>query len=458
MNLNVVILAAGKGSRMQSTLPKVLQPLAKKPLLSHVLSTSLSLQAKKVIVVYGHRGDLVKETIDETFPDAPVHWVAQTEQLGTGHAVQQALPELESGSRTLILYGDVPLVSEASLSGFLDETAVDGCGVLTVNLENPTGYGRIIRDESFHVTEIVEERDANDAQRQIREVNTGIMLVNTDLLSQWLPRLSNDNAQGEYYLTDIIKMANDDQVVVNATVVRDAMEVEGVNDKIQLANLERLYQQSRARDLMIAGATLADPNRIDIRGNVSVGQDCFIDINNVFEGDVTLGHDVQIGPNCLIINSVIGDNTVIQANSIIENAHIGASCDIGPFARLRPDTQLHDNAKIGNFVETKKSVIGEGSKVNHLSYVGDSEIGKDVNVGAGTITCNYDGANKHKTVIGDKAFIGSNSSLVAPVVIGEGATIGAGSTIAKDAPAEKLTITRAKQLTLSGWKRPVKKS
>lgn len=457
MNLNVVILAAGKGSRMESNLPKVLQPLAKKPLLSHVLTTSLNLRANKVIVVYGHGGDLVRETIDETFSDAPIVWVEQKEQLGTGHAVQQALPELEPGTRTLILYGDVPLVTVASLNGFMEETATDGCGVLTVKLDDATGYGRIIRDESYHVTRIVEEKDASDAQRQINEVNTGIMLVNTDLLAKWLPQLSNDNAQGEYYLTDIVKMANDEHVSVNATVVSDPMEVEGVNDKVQLAGLERLYQQAKARELMIAGATLADPNRLDIRGKVTVGKDCFIDVNAVFEGNVQLGENVEVGPNCLIINSRIGDNVVIQANSVIEDAVVEASCQIGPFARLRPGTEMHRNAKVGNFVETKKAVIGEGSKVNHLSYVGDSELGKDVNVGAGTITCNYDGVNKHKTVIGDNAFIGSNSSLVAPVEIGAGATIGAGSTIAKNAPPEKLTLTRAKQLTLAGWKRPTKK-
>ena len=457
MNLNVVILAAGKGSRMESNLPKVLQPLAKKPLLSHVLTTSLNLKANKVIVVYGHGGDLVRETIDETFSDAPIVWVEQKEQLGTGHAVQQALSELEPGTRTLILYGDVPLVTVASLNSFMEETATDGCGVLTVKLEDASGYGRIIRDESYHVTRIVEEKDASDAQRQINEVNTGIMLVNTDLLASWLPQLSSDNAQGEYYLTDIVKMANDEHVSVNATVVTDPMEVEGVNDKVQLANLERLYQKAQARELMIAGATLADPDRLDIRGNVTVGKDCYIDVNAVFEGDVQLGEHVEVGPNCLIINSRIGDNVVIQANSVIENAVVDASCQIGPFARLRPGTQMHRNAKVGNFVETKKAVIGEGSKVNHLSYVGDSELGKDVNVGAGTITCNYDGVNKHKTVIGDKAFIGSNSSLVAPVEIGKGATIGAGSTIAKNAPADKLTLTRAKQLTLDGWKRPTKK-
>lgn len=457
MNLNVVILAAGKGSRMASNLPKVLQPLAKKPLLSHVLATSLKLQAAKVIVVYGHGGDLVRETINETFAGAPISWVEQTDQLGTGHAVQQALPELDPGSRTLILYGDVPLVSIESLTNFMTETPLDGCGVLTVKLDDATGYGRILRDESYHVIGIVEEKDANEAQKLIHEANTGIMLVNTDLLATWLPRLGNQNAQGEYYLTDIVKMANDAQVPINATVVPDPMEVEGVNDKVQLANLERLYQQQQAKRLMLAGATIVDPSRVDVRGHVTVGKDCYVDVNAVFEGEITLGENVEIGPNCLIVNSQIGDNVVIHSNSVLENAVVGSSCQIGPYARLRPGTVLHNNAKVGNFVETKKSVIGEGSKVNHLSYVGDSELGKDVNVGAGTITCNYDGVNKHKTVIHDNAFIGSNSSLVAPVEIGAGATVGAGSTIAKNAPAGKLTITRAKQLTLDGWKRPTKK-
>lgn len=456
MNLNVVILAAGKGSRMKSSLPKVLQPLAKQPLLSHVLNTSLSLNANRIIVVYGHGGDLVRNTIDEMYPEAPIEWVEQKEQLGTGHAVQQALPVLEPGTNTLILYGDVPLVKPSSLETFIEESTSCGCGVLTVKLNNPKGYGRIVRDDSYHVTGIVEEKDASEAEKQITEVNTGIMLVNTDALSKWLPTLSNDNAQGEYYLTDIIKMANDEHISVNATVIHDPMEVEGVNDKMQLANLERQYQLAKANALLIAGATLADPNRIDIRGELSIGRDCFIDVNNVFEGNVSLGENVQIGPNCLLINCQIGDNTVVQANSVIEDAVVGKACQVGPYARLRPKTELKDNAKVGNFVETKKSVIGEGSKVNHLSYVGDSELGKDVNVGAGTITCNYDGVNKHKTTIGDNAFIGSNSSLVAPVDIGAGATVGAGSTIAKSAPADKLTITRAKQLTLNGWKRPTK--
>ena len=456
MKLNVVILAAGKGSRMKSDLPKVLQPLAKKPLLSHVLQTAFDL-ARHTVVVYGHGGVMVRDQVNKAFPEKAIIWVEQKEQLGTGHAVQQVLPQLEKGSRTLILYGDVPLVSPDTLTTLIENTAQDGCGVLTVKLDNPKGYGRIIRNEAGNVTAIIEEKDANDEQRCVQEVNTGIMLVNTDLLLDWLPKLKNSNAQSEYYLTDIIKMANDDSVPVDATIVDNAMEVEGVNDKIQLANLERIYQQTLVNKLMQQGATVADPSRVDIRGELTVGADCFIDVNTVIEGEVSLGKNVTIAPNCIIMNSRIGDNTVIKANSVIENATVENNCDIGPFARIRPGTELKNNAKVGNFVETKKAIIGEGSKINHLTYIGDAEIGKDVNVGAGTITCNYDGVNKSKTIIADGAFIGSNSSLVAPVTIGEGATVGAGSTISKEAPAEKLTLTRAKQMTLSSWKRPTKK-
>ncbi|MCG8311756.1 MAG: bifunctional UDP-N-acetylglucosamine diphosphorylase/glucosamine-1-phosphate N-acetyltransferase GlmU [Pseudomonadales bacterium] len=457
MTLNVVILAAGKGSRMKSNLPKVLQPLAKKPLLAHVLDTSLELEASKIIIVYGHGGDKVKQEINASYGNAPLKWVEQKEQLGTGHAVLQAVPELDQASQTLILYGDVPLVSKASLTSFINDTSSTGCGVLTAKLVNPTGYGRIIRNSSNHVIGIVEEKDADDSEKLVREVNTGIMLASSHLLAQWLPNLKNENAQQEYYLTDIVKIANDNQIEVNATVVSDATEVEGVNDKKQLASLERLYQKSKAEELMVLGATVVDPARLDIRGALSLGSDCSIDVNNVFEGEVILGNNVEIAPNCLIINSRIGDNVIIKANSIIEDSIVGSECDIGPFARIRPGTELKSNARVGNFVETKKSVIGKGSKVNHLTYIGDCDIGENVNVGAGTITCNYDGVNKSKTIIGDDAFIGSNSSLVAPVTIGKGATIGAGSTIAKAAPDEKLTLTRAKQMTIDSWKRPTKK-
>ncbi|MBA54347.1 MAG: UDP-N-acetylglucosamine diphosphorylase/glucosamine-1-phosphate N-acetyltransferase [Pseudomonadales bacterium] len=457
MDLNVVILAAGKGTRMKSRLPKVLQPLAKKPLLAHVLETSFKLNAHKVIVVYGHGGDSVKTEIAAHFPDAPIHWVEQAEQLGTGHAVKQALDLLETNTRTLILYGDVPLISEATLSRFLNEVQPGECGVITVKLDDPTGYGRIVRDHAGVVREIVEEKDAGKEIRKIEEVNTGIMLADSIDLQQWLPTIENKNVQGEYYLTDLVRISNEHDVPVIGCRVKDPIEVEGVNDKRQLAKLERMLQKHLAEKLLLAGATLADPERIDIRGEVSVGQDCFIDVNAIFEGKNSLGDNVQIGPNCLIQNSTIGSNSVIKANSVLENAVVGKDCDIGPYARLRPGTKLSDQVKIGNFVETKNIQMGMASKANHLTYLGDSVIGKDVNIGAGTITCNYDGANKHQTVIGDNAFIGSNSSLVAPVEIGEGATIGAGSTISKDAKGHALTVTRAKQVTLESWTRPTKK-
>lgn len=457
MDLNVVILAAGKGTRMKSRLPKVLQPLAKKPMLAHVLETSFKLEAHKVIVVYGHGGDSVKSEISRYFPDAPIEWVEQAEQLGTGHAVKQAMTLLETNTRTLILYGDVPLISESTLSRFLNEVQPGECGVLTVKLNDPTGYGRIVRDHAGVVREIVEEKDAGKEIRKIEEVNTGIMMADSIDLQQWLPTIENKNAQGEYYLTDLVRISNDHDVPVIGCRVKDPIEVEGVNDKKQLARLERMLQKHLAERLLVQGATLADPARVDIRGEVNIGQDCFIDINAVFEGNNTLGNNVQIGPNCVIENSVIGDNTIIKANSVLENAILGEHCDVGPFARLRPGTELANGAKIGNFVETKNIKMGAGSKANHLTYLGDSEIGTDVNIGAGTITCNYDGANKHKTKIGDGAFIGSNSSLVAPVEIGKGATIGAGSTISKDAKEQTLTVTRAKQVSVDGWKRPEKK-
>lgn len=457
MDLNVVILAAGKGTRMKSRLPKVLQPLANKPLLSHVLQTSLRLNATRVIVVYGHGGEQVKEQISSQFPGSPIEWVEQREQLGTGHAVKQALPQLQDNSRTLVLYGDVPLTGDDTLNRFLNQVSPGQCGVLTVKLANPKGYGRIIRDHAGVVREIVEEKDAGDEIRKICEVNTGIMLADTLDLQAWLPKITNNNAQGEYYLTDVVKLANDHDVPVIGCLVENPVEVEGVNDKRQLARLERMHQQQLADELMVAGATLIDPARIDIRGSVSVGQDCCIDINCIFEGKVTLGNNVQIGANCVIINSSIADNSVVKPYCHIENAVIGADCDVGPFARLRPGTEMKEHARIGNFVETKNTVLGKGSKANHLTYLGDTITGDKVNVGAGTITCNYDGVNKHKTIIGDGAFIGSNSSLVAPVEIGAGATVGAGSTITKDADQNALTVARAKQITVTGWKRPEKK-
>jgi bifunctional UDP-N-acetylglucosamine pyrophosphorylase / glucosamine-1-phosphate N-acetyltransferase len=457
MDLNVVILAAGKGTRMKSRLPKVLQPLAKKPLLSHVLETCFELNASRVIVVYGHGGDQVQDTIARQFPDKPIQWVEQREQLGTGHAVKQALPALQEASRTLVLYGDVPLTSEDTLTRFLNQVTPGQVGVLTVRLDNPRGYGRIIRDHSGAVREIVEEKDAGDEIRKIQEVSTGIMLADSMDLQAWLPKIDNNNAQGEYYLTDLVKIANQHGVPVIGSLVDNVIEVEGVNERRQLARLERLYQRHLADQLMVEGVTLADPERIDIRGSLHAGQDSFIDVNCVFEGNVTLGANVEIGANCVIINSTIGDNSIVRPNCVIENSTIGESCEVGPFARMRPGTELKQKAKVGNFVETKNSVLGKGSKASHLTYLGDTITGENVNIGAGTITCNYDGANKHKTLIGDGAFIGSNSSLVAPVEIGAGATIGAGSTITKAARENALTVARAKQITVEGWQRPTKK-
>lgn len=457
MDLNVVILAAGKGTRMKSRLPKVLQPLAKKPLLAHVLDTSIKLNAHKIIVVYGHGGDQVKEAVQQSFAESPIDWVEQAEQLGTGHAVQQALPKLETNSRTLILYGDVPLIGEDTLNRFLNEVQPGECGTLTVKMDDPTGYGRIVRDHAGVVTEIIEEKDAGNEIRKIQEVHTGIMLADSIDLQQWVPTLEPRNNQGEFYLTDLVKIANQHDVPVVGCRVKNPIEVEGINDKCQLARLERMYQAHLADQLMKEGATIVDPARIDIRGTLSTGKDCYIDVNCVFEGDVALGEGVSIGPNCVISNTRIGDNTIVKANCVLENSVIEVRCEVGPFARMRPGSTLKNQSKIGNFVETKNIVLGEGSKASHLTYLGDSEIGKGVNIGAGTIVCNYDGANKHKTVIGDGAFIGSNSALVAPVNIGEGATVGAGSTVTKQAKEHALTVTRAKQITVDGWKRPEKK-
>ena len=457
MDLNVVILAAGKGTRMKSNLPKVLQPLAKKPLLAHVLETSKNIQAQKIIVVYGYGGDQVKETITAQFPDTPIEWVEQTEQLGTGHAVQQAAHLLETNSRTLILYGDVPLISEATLTRFLNEVQTGECGVVTVKLDNPTGYGRIVRDHAGVVSEIVEEKEAGTEIRKIQEVNTGIFLLDSIDVQEWLPKINNKNSQGEYYLTDIVKIANQHDVPVVGCRVKNPIEIEGVNDKSQLAKLERKYQRSIADDMLQKGATLVDPDRFDVRGTLEIGSDCFIDVNAVFEGNVKLGNNVQIEPNCLLIDCEIGDNTIVRSNCVLESVKTADGCEIGPFARLRPGTNMLSGSSLGNFVETKNITLGKGSKAKHLTYLGDAEIGQKVNIGAGTIVCNYDGANKHKTLIGDGVFVGSNSALVAPINIGEQATVGAGSTVTKEVKANALTITRAKQITIDTWKRPVKK-
>lgn len=453
MKLQVVILAAGQGTRMKSRLPKVLHTLAGKALLEYVVENALALQAHSIQVVVGHGAEVVKERLAHH----PLNWVQQTEQLGTGHAVAQALPDIDDDSVVLVLYGDVPLTSQETLEELLAQVNDNSLALLTVNLSNPTGYGRIVRDAAGRVQAIVEEKDASDEQRRISEGNTGILAVSGAKLKTWLPQLSSDNAQGEYYLTDAIAMAVADGMEVVAVAAKTEEEVQGINSRQQQAALERWYQLQQANALMAAGATLADPARIDIRGKVHHGQDIFIDVNAVFEGEVTLGNDVQIGPNVQIINSRIGDGVTINANSVIENSDIAAGCQVGPYARLRPGTRLAEKAKIGNFVEIKQADIGPGSKVNHLSYVGDAKLGRDVNVGAGTITCNYDGANKHLTDIGDNVFVGSNTALVAPIKIEAGATIGAGSTLSTDVEAETLVVARGKTRVVRGWKRPTKK-
>lgn len=451
-SLNIVILAAGKGTRMQSLMPKVLHKLAGKALLQHVIDTAKQLNPSKIIVVYGYGGNAV--------PDAFAHenivWVEQKEQLGTGHAVQQATPHLNQEATTLIMLGDVPLLSRTSCETLLNKTKA--LGLLTVNKENPTGYGRIVRNAQTSIEAIVEHKDATEQQRQITEVNTGIIAANNQHLKAWLAQLSNNNAQGEYYLTDIVALAVKDGHQVAAEVTNDESSVEGVNSKTDLSGLERVYQMRYATALMNAGATLQDPLRIDVRGDLKIGKDVEIDVGCVFEGEVTLADNVKVGPYCVIKNSTIGSGTEIAAYTHIEQAHVNAGCKLGPYARLRPGAEIADHAHIGNFVEIKNSMIGDGSKVNHLSYVGDAIVGKNVNIGAGTITCNYDGANKFKTIIEDNAFIGSDTQLVAPVTIGEGATIAAGSTITRDAPAGQLTFCRAKeQKSIANWKRPVKK-
>lgn len=457
MKYNVIILAAGKGSRMKSQLPKVLQPLAGKPLLHHVVKTAKTF-SEHLYVVIGHGAEKVKERFAS---DDAIKWVIQEQQLGTGHAVQQVLPYLQDGETTLILYGDVPLIKPHTLEQLLGKVGEQAMALLTVELEQPQGYGRILRDNNKAIKAIVEEKDASVEQRLIREVNTGIIAIRSTLLKKILPQLQSNNAQGEYYLTDIISLAVTNGVSVDCVCTSDEIEVQGVNDKKQLAFLERAYQQRLAMQLMEQGVTLADPARIDIRGEITVGQDVFIDVNCIFEGQVRLGNNVTIGPNCVIGESgktvQIANNVEIKANSIIEEAIIDDDCVIGPYARLRPGTRLAKHAKIGNFVETKKADIGEGSKVNHLTYIGDAVIGKDVNIGAGTITCNYDGVNKYQTIIKDNAFIGSNTSLVAPVTVGESATVGAGSTINRDIDKDDLAIARSKQKNIQGWQRPKKK-
>ncbi len=451
MKLGIVILAAGQGTRMKSRLPKVLHPLAGKPLLAHVMDTASSLEPDSMVVVYGHGGEQVREALD-----APgLQWVEQAEQLGTGHAVQQALPALKDVDRVLVLYGDVPLMRRESLQSLV-AAAPSGFGLMTMNLDDPTGYGRILRNKQGQVQGIVEQKDASPEQLQIREVNTGIMLVDARSLEAWLEQITPQNAQGEYYLTDIVALAVAQGVDISVAQPAESVEAEGVNDRLQLAALERVYQRWQADALMRNGVTLNDPSRFDLRGTLTTGMDVNLDVNVLIEGDVTLGDNVRVGANTVLRNVRVADNVLIRENCVIEEAVIGPDSAIGPFSRIRPGTELVGGAHVGNFVEIKNSSIGLGSKVNHLTYIGDTLMGAGVNIGAGTITCNYDGAYKHRTTIEDKAFIGSNTALVAPVTVGEDATIGAGSVIAKDAPAGELTLARGKQVTIKGWKRPKK--
>ncbi|MBS63629.1 bifunctional UDP-N-acetylglucosamine diphosphorylase/glucosamine-1-phosphate N-acetyltransferase GlmU [Salinisphaera sp.] len=452
MGLHIVVLAAGKGKRMRSALPKVLQPLGDRPLLKHVVEAAQTLDPEQIHVVYGHGAEQVQSALGYL----EVNWVYQQQQLGTGHAVRQAIDDVPDDASVLVLYGDVPLVRAATLSHLVDAAANDALALLTVVLDDPAGYGRIRRDDENRVVGIVEDKDTTADERHIREVNTGLLCAQARHLRDWLSRLTNENTQGEYYLTDCIAMAAGDGVSIVAGQSGSIEETQGINDKRDLATAERLLQRRQAEALMDQGLTLRDPERFDLRGSLHIGRDCLIDVNAVIEGEVVLGEGVHIGPHCVLRNCTIGDHTQVLSHTVIEHANVGARCQIGPFARLRPDTELADRAKIGNFVETKKLRLGAGSKINHLSYVGDAVVGANVNIGAGVITCNYDGANKHVTTIGDDAFIGSDCQLVAPVSVERGATIGAGTTLTKTAPADTLTLSRSKQFSIDGWKRPRK--
>jgi bifunctional UDP-N-acetylglucosamine pyrophosphorylase / glucosamine-1-phosphate N-acetyltransferase len=451
MAINVVILAAGQGKRMHSALPKVLHMLGGRPLLAHVVATARVLAPARIVVVYGHGGAQVVDGMN----DPGLLYALQEPQLGTGHALQQAVPHLDLSGPTLVLYGDVPLISAETLRALLN-AAGSGVALLTAELEQPTGYGRVLRDARGLVERIVEERDATAAERALHEVNTGFMVLPTDRLADWLAQLSNQNAQGEYYLTDLVAIARRGGVPIAAVMASDVNETLGINSKAQLAQVERVYQLRVAAQLMEQGVTLRDPARIDVRGELACGRDVVIDVNCVFEGDVVLEAGTSVGPHCVLKNARVGADTRIEAYSHIDGATIGSRCRIGPYARLRPGTALEEDVHVGNFVEVKASTIAAGSKANHLAYVGDSTVGRNVNVGAGTITCNYDGANKHRTVIEDDVFIGSDTQLVAPVVVRRGATIGAGSTITREVPADQLTLTRVKQTSVPSWKRPAK--
>jgi bifunctional UDP-N-acetylglucosamine pyrophosphorylase/glucosamine-1-phosphate N-acetyltransferase len=451
-SLHIIILAAGAGTRMKSRVPKVLQTVGGRGMIIHVLDTATQLQPAKIHMVFN--------------PDAPelqqacasydLKWAVQAEQLGTGHAVQQAMPGIPEDADVLVLYGDIPLLEAAVLKNLVESPSA-GIKVLTMKVDDPHGYGRIIRDETGQVTGIVEERDANDSQRAITEVNTGIIMAPYRVLASCLDNMASENSQNEYYLTDVVSIAHQKGIQTSGIVAPVATDLEGANDRIQLAELERRYRMKMSTELMTAGVQLADPQRIDIRGNIKAGSDVFIDVNVVLEGDISLGDGVQIGPGCVLKNCDLAAGTRVQAYSVLEGMSSLGACEIGPFARVRPGTELMEGCKVGNFVEIKNTSLGKNSKASHLSYLGDSSIGERVNIGAGTITCNYDGVNKHRTVIEDDVFIGSDTQLVAPVTVGEGADIGAGSTVTKDAPAGQLTISRAKQVSIRGWKRPVKK-
>lgn len=452
MKLSIIILAAGQGTRMKSTLPKVLHEIGGRPLLEHVVRTAALLSPAQIHIVYGHGGDVVRERLAHL----NANWVAQTQQLGTGHAVAQAIVHVPDDHVAMILYGDVPLISETTLRP-LAQAGEDRLALVTCEIAQPYGYGRIVRDNAGRVQKIVEEKDATEPQRAIREINAGFIAAPARLLRAWLAALDNNNANREYYLTDVIAKAATQGVDIKTIAAATMSEILGVNTKAQLAEQEREYQWQVAQRLMTQGVTLRDPRRIDVRGELTCGKDVVIDVNAVFEGKVVLGDRVTIAPNNVLRDAVVANDVNIKPNCIIEEARIGNGCEIGPFARIRPESVLGDKAHIGNFVELKKSEVGAGSKINHLSYIGDTTVGSGVNIGAGTITCNYDGANKHRTIIGDNAFIGSDTQLVAPVEVGAGATIGAGSTITRNAPANELTLSRVKQTTVNGWKRPVKK-
>lgn len=458
MNLQIIILAAGQGKRMYSNTPKVLHSLGGQSMLERVVETAQQLHPEAIHVIYGHGGDILKKSL----PHLPVNWVHQAQQLGTGHAVMQALPHLASNAQVLILSADVPLIQMATLKSLVEKHSTNsptsGLTLLTAELENPSSLGRILRNPQGEIYAIVEEKDANEQEKNIKEIYSGICCAHSTDLVRWLPQLSNENAQSEYYLTEIIAMAEKENATISSCAPAHVFEIQGVNNRLQLHDLERTWQQHQARQFLEQGVMIADAQRFDLRGQLTCGKDVFIDINCIFSGNVTLGDGCNIGPNCILTNVHLESGCEIHANSVLEGCTVGMQSHIGPFARLREGTELAAQCKIGNFVETKKAIFGEGTKASHLSYLGDVRLGKEVNVGAGTITCNYDGVNKHQTIIEDGVFIGSDTQLIAPVTVGANATIGAGSTIRKNVPAEELTLTESKQKTVYGWKRPVKKS